>query len=105
MSRTHPHWNHWYNKERWRRIAKQQLMAEPLCRLCAGRGLVTPATIADHIVPHAGDVEAFWGGELQSLCVPCHQSPKRMLEGRGYLPDIGLDGLPIDRRHPCYGRS
>jgi 5-methylcytosine-specific restriction protein A len=101
MSKTHPFWNPWYNLERWKRIARQQLMAEPLCRMCAARGLLTPATVVDHVIPHKGNSEAFWSGELQSVCNPCHQSRKRMLEIRGYLPDIGLDGWPTDSRHPA----
>jgi hypothetical protein len=27
---------------------------------------------------------------------------KQQLELHGYLPDIGPDGWPLDRRHPCY---
>ena len=44
----------------------------------------------------------FWLGPFQSLCKPCHDSTKQFVELRGYRPDIGLNGLPLDPRHPCY---
>jgi hypothetical protein len=37
---------------------------------------------------------------MQSLCEPCHNSAKRQIELRGYCHDIGLDGFPIDPKHP-----
>lgn len=41
------------------------------------------ATVADHVVPHRGDVAAFWAGELQSLCTPCHSQAKQAEERSG----------------------
>jgi hypothetical protein len=32
----------------------------------------------------------------------CHDNTKRFIELRGFRPDIGLDGWPLDPRHPCY---
>ncbi|WP_443019268.1 HNH endonuclease [Sphingomonas sp. 22R3R2A-7] len=51
--------------------------AEPLCRHCTERGLVTPAVEVDHIKPKA------LGGEdllenTQSLCKACHQEKTRL---------------------------
>jgi hypothetical protein len=40
---------------------------EPFCRKCLEKGVVTPATIADHIIPHRGDWNSFLLGELQSF--------------------------------------
>jgi 5-methylcytosine-specific restriction enzyme A len=101
--RSTPHRNprRWYGRRRWRNRARHQLLIEPLCRFCKERGLVVPATIADHCVPHRGDWNAFWLGELQSLCGPCHNRAKRYEENRGFRPDIGLDGYPLDPRHPA----
>ena len=93
---------HLYDSARWGRIRAHQLAIHPLCRYCAELGRVTPATIVDHIEPHKGDVNKFWLGELQSLCDSCHRSTKAFLEINGYRPDIGLDGWPLDKRHPCY---
>jgi hypothetical protein len=61
-------WRTWYSLQRWRKRAKHQLRIEPLCRQCLAAGRTTPATIADHVVPHRGDWNAFRLGALQS-CV------------------------------------
>jgi hypothetical protein len=90
-----------YNSGRWRRIARAQVAAEPFCRMCAERGLVVPATVADHIERHNGDLNKFWLGKLQSLCASCHSGDKRSEERKGYRPDIGEDGWPLDPRHPA----
>jgi 5-methylcytosine-specific restriction enzyme A len=98
-------WDVWYGTARWARIRRHQLLEHPLCRYCAERGIVTPATICDHVEPHRGDVNRFWLGPFQSLCKECHDSAKRFVERRGYRPDIGLDGWPLDPNHPCYARG
>jgi hypothetical protein len=48
-----------------------QLAAEPLCRMCLAAGQIQAANIADHVVPHRGDLDLFWNGALQSLCATC----------------------------------
>jgi len=83
-------WDPWYSSGRWGRIRKME------------RGIVTPAEICDHIEPHRGDVNKFWLGPFMSLCKRCHDSTKRMVETRGFRPDIGLDGWPLDPNHPVY---
>ena len=91
-----------YQLEIWRRRAKRQLAASPICALCWARGIVTPATVADHIIPCKGDWHALLTGKLQSLCAPCHSGEKQRIEVRGYDKTIGPDGWPIDPRHPSY---
>jgi hypothetical protein len=59
--------------------------------------MVTPATICDHVEPHHGDVNS----PFQSLCKDCHDSTKSFVELHGFRPDIGLDGWPLDPRHPA----
>ena len=50
-----------------------QLLREPFCRECAGRGVRTPATVVDHIRPHRGDWALFIDrANHQSLCKSCH---------------------------------
>jgi 5-methylcytosine-specific restriction enzyme A len=67
--------------------------------MCLARGLAVPATVADHIVPHHGDWNAFLTGKLQSLCEHCHNSAKRRIELGRPRPDIGEDGYPkLDSR-------
>jgi 5-methylcytosine-specific restriction endonuclease McrA len=85
--------------QRWRRLAKHQLAIEPLCRSCKEQGRITPAAVADHIVDHKGDWNRFILGELQSLCASCHAQKNGVVE-RGYSTATGVDGLPIDPRHP-----
>jgi ABC transporter substrate binding protein len=93
-------WHNSYGSARWKRQARYQLRAEPLCRPCLEDGRITAATVADHIVPHAGDPQLFWFGRLQSLCTPHHESSKKREEARGYSTRIGADGWPVDPRHP-----
>jgi 5-methylcytosine-specific restriction enzyme A len=95
--------DHLYSSARWRRMRKLQLQQHPLCKFCfESRGEVTIATVVDHIDPHKGDINKFWLGELQSLCHRCHVSTKQFVELNGYCPHIGLDGWPVDKRHPVY---
>jgi 5-methylcytosine-specific restriction protein A len=69
--------------------------------MCFKRGIVMPATIADHIEPHRGNWNAFWLGALQSLCANCHESRKKFEENRGFTCDVGSDGWPTDPKHPA----
>jgi len=95
----------WYGTAKWRRRAKRQLREHPLCAKCANRGVVTPASIADHIEPHRGRYEFFWFGDLQSLCANCHNSFKQFEERNGYSTAIDRDGWPIDPRHPANAKG
>ncbi|WP_326537644.1 HNH endonuclease signature motif containing protein, partial [Pseudorhodoferax sp.] len=63
------------------------------------------ATIADHIVPHKGDLGRFFDrGNLQSLCKPCHDNHKQAQDRHadGLLRGAGLDGRPLDLAHPWH---
>ena len=90
-----------YWTQRWRRKAARQLLLEPLCRTCKAAGRVTAASVADHIVPHRGDVEAFWSNELAALCQHCHSQTKQREERRGHSDALDADGWPSDPRHPA----
>src|SRR5262249_41066356 len=84
-------WRSWYQLESWRRRRRAQLRDEPLCAMCAHRGLVRAATIADHVQHHNGDLSAFLTGALVSLCRECHEQK----HGRMRVPvQIGADGWP-----------
>ena len=68
-------------------------------------GQTVPATVADHIVAHRGDLEKFFDrGNLQSLCKPCHDGHKQAQEHNadGILRGAGLNGAPIDLAHPWH---
>ena len=89
-----------YDTRRWIRLAKQQLRDHPLCVRCLEQGEVVPATIADHVQPHKGDVKLFYFGKLQSLCLAHHSGSKQYEEKNGFRNEIGNDGWPLDPMHP-----
>jgi 5-methylcytosine-specific restriction enzyme A len=60
------------------------------------------ADAVDHVVHHRGVWNAFILGPIQSLCHPCHDGIKRREDRDGYSRAIGLDGYPVDARHPCF---
>lgn len=78
-----------------------QLEIEPLCAFCLTVGLTTAATIADHIVPHRGDLDLFWHGDIQSLCKQHHDSTKQREEKGGWDSMADLNGYPLDPNHPA----
>jgi 5-methylcytosine-specific restriction endonuclease McrA len=97
-----PEVHRWYCTASWQRRRAHQLMIEPLCRLCLEAGLVTPATVADHIEPHRGDFTAFRLGPLRSLCADCHNGLDRTNSPRAPVRE---DGTPSDPNHPWNARS
>ena len=96
-----------YKTARWQKRRKYQLIREPLCRYCAQMGVITPATVADHVEPHRGDEEKFWTGELQSLCAICHSGAKQSEEATGRKRGSDVNGVPLDPEHPwnAYSRG
>lgn len=66
--------------------ARRSFLAQPenvLCRSCAIREIVVPATVVDHIIPHRGDRALFWDrSNWQPLCKQCHDR-KTAAEGSG----------------------
>ncbi|WP_052292899.1 HNH endonuclease signature motif containing protein [Desulfofarcimen acetoxidans] len=53
----------------WRKLRLSVLKEEPLCRECAKKGRLTPATQVDQI---DGDVVNLARENLQPLCQSCH---------------------------------
>jgi 5-methylcytosine-specific restriction endonuclease McrA len=93
-------WARWYGLQRWRNRARLQLQQHPLCAMCLEHGVVIPANVADHVVPHHGHEQLFWYGELQSLCFAHHNASKQQIETKGFARDVGVDGWPVDANHP-----
>jgi 5-methylcytosine-specific restriction endonuclease McrA len=57
--------------------------------------------VCDHIVPHHGDPALFWDpGNVQTLCIPCHDGEKRRRERSGVVRGVADDGRPLDPSHP-----
>lgn len=100
-SREAQEYRHWYWTARWRSFAARFLREHPLCANCRRRGRVTPATVVHHLVPHRGDLHRFWSGPFEAACKACHDGPLREVEDRGYSGEVGLDGWPLDPRHPA----
>lgn len=94
MTDTRP-WRAWYSTARWKR-RRQDLFAEhPLCIMCLESEDITEANTADHVVPHRGDPELFWNGELQALCGPCHSRMKQREELGQRVIRFDAQGWPI----------
>ena len=87
----------------WRKARELFLKLNPLCRFHELRGETVAATVVDHIRPHKGDQALMWDrSNWQSLCKHCHDATKQQMEKRGYATDIGVDGMPIDPKHPVH---
>ncbi len=82
---------------------QRRLAAEPLCRDCAEKGLVTASATPDHIIPLAkGGTDT--DDNIRCLCDECHR--KRTAEQFGHRkPRVphDLNGWPLDRDHPWNG--
>lgn len=39
---------------RWQKARLRFLRSNPLCAMCAKRGITKPATVVDHVIPHKG---------------------------------------------------
>lgn len=90
-----------YRTATWHKLRRHQLRSEPLCRYCRELGRLTPATVADHVIPHRGDLVLFYDpANLQSLCKTCHDHVKQRLERTGRRAGTRLDGTPVDPSHP-----
>ncbi len=79
-------WRAWYKTSRWQRLRWSVLVRDAFtCALCRRLESNTAQLVADHTIAHRGDEALFWdGGNLQTLCKPCHDSAKQRQErGRG----------------------
>jgi hypothetical protein len=68
--------------------------------LQVGRDQPRSAVVHD-LKPRKGDLELFFDlDNLQSVCWTCHSGDMQSVEARGYDSTIGVDGWPIDPKHP-----
>lgn len=63
-----------YNQRRWRNKRRTQLNKQPCCVVCDKKGIVTVATVADHIVRIEAGGDPWSDDNIQSLCKKCHDS-------------------------------
>ena len=68
-----------YNSREWKELRVRKLRTNPLCEVCAERGLVVAASQVHHVRPIEDTTSldemrarAFDWNNLQSLCIPCH---------------------------------
>ena len=72
-------WHKLYESQTWRNISKNFLKKYPVCFICG-----SPAKIADHIIPHRGNVSLFYDEtNLQPMCWSCH-SRKTLKENNNF---------------------
>ncbi len=69
-----------YCSAEWKYARKMKLHRNPLCQECERNGLLTKATMVDHIKPIKQGGSALDMNNLQSLCWSCH-SRKSAQEG------------------------
>lgn len=77
---------HLYRKNRWKVKSEEFRKRNPLCVRCLEKGIVTASEVADHVIPHKGDEEAFWAGSLSALCKPCHDLKSAVEDGSSRGP-------------------
>jgi 5-methylcytosine-specific restriction protein A len=76
------------------RQRRRRLRAEPLCRDCKEKGLITAATVPDHIVPLArGGTDN--DSNIRCLCDSCHKLRTAEQFGFKQKQAAGPDGWPI----------
>lgn len=93
---------------RWELARRAYLAEHPLCEECRRRGIVTAATVVDHVTPHRGDMDLFWDeANWQGLCATDHDAKTAREDGgfgnapgRAAVGGCGVDGMPSDERHP-----
>lgn len=61
--------NPFYWSKSWRNLREQKITDNPLCELCESVGIITPATVVDHIIPiEVNEDLKLEYCNLQSLC-------------------------------------
>jgi 5-methylcytosine-specific restriction protein A len=68
----------------WAKARAGHLRNSPLCVHCAAEGRTVAASVVDHMIPHKGDMVAFWvSSNWQSLCKR-HHDIKTATEDGGF---------------------
>lgn len=82
-------WLKWYKTAAWQRLRFSHLKRNPLCEFCRKDGKLVAGNVADHKIPHKGDMKLFFARyNLQTLCTHHHNSTKQRLEKSG---EFGCD--------------
>lgn len=66
---------------RWQKLRNWYIQQNPLCVMCKRAGIITAASVVDHITPIRQAPELrLDASNLQSLCAKCHNSAKQRHE-------------------------
>ncbi len=87
----------------WRKLRKQVLTEEPLCKRCEREGRVTESTIVDHVIPidQRPDLR-LERSNCESMCKAHHDAEKQQEDRRGFSTGVDASGWPRDPQHPFY---
>lgn len=70
-----------YDTALWKKLRKQHLLKQPLCKECKKKNIIKTAIVVDHIQPHRGSRALFFDTDnYQSLCISCHNKKSRKEE-------------------------
>lgn len=73
---------------------RRRLDAEPLCRDCNAKGIVTESEVPDHTIPLSkGGTDD--DSNIRCLCKSCHEKRTREQFGQRQRVEIGPDGWPV----------
>jgi 5-methylcytosine-specific restriction protein A len=61
-----------YDTAQWKNLRAWFRGQHPLCQECERQGITTPSKIIDHIIPIEDGGDMLDAGNLQALCVACH---------------------------------
>ena len=78
-----------YNTPRWKRLRAEKFAANPVCEVCAAKGIARLTEEIHHIVPFEIDNDlslAYDYDNLISLCVECHKKMHEQLKGGRFSP-------------------
>jgi len=72
-----------YNTPRWKRLRKYKVTENPVCEVCAAKGLTEPVKEVHHKIPFdINDIDydlAYDYDNLISLCIACHKEAHEKL--------------------------
>jgi 5-methylcytosine-specific restriction enzyme A len=93
-------WSRGYDAN-WQRARLVHLSESPVCVCCQANGVIVPATMVDHVVPHKGNPDVFWNkADWQSLCDWCHKAIKASVEYSWLNKQATIASLRLNRKHP-----
>ena len=100
-----------YKTRQWQALREAVIQRDMgRCRKC-GIGLTLGrsgprAAVVHHKKPHKGNLDLFFdAGNLETQCNACHSGSTQSEEKLGFSTEIGIDGWPVDEKHPANSRG